>query len=233
MRQPGRLRRVIAALAVSAAGLLLAVAIPAPASAAGSLELSSDGVSFSPAFPANLFDGLGLLAPGDSLDASLWIKNAGSTPAELRVRAMQLVTPSPEFASAVTLTTVHAGATATRSLDALGTCSVVVPSMTLAAGAVTRVDMSVAMSMMIGGNATQNQAARLDFAVDMRDAAAGPYPASGCDPGASVVASRSSSLPSTGVDSTPALLTAFALLVIGTVITLARRRRRHEDRSDG
>jgi hypothetical protein len=177
-------RERVTAVAVSTvvvAGLALAVAAPVNA-ATPDVLLSDDGVNFSTGLPGGLFDGLGLLVPGESMSATLWVKNPTDDFAVIRVSVGGLSVPSAAFAAGVTLTTIDAGAatTATASFAQLQRCAVLVPSHSLGAREVLRVDFTVAMSESVSGSDAQGQAAVLEFQISMRDAAAGAFPNAGC-----------------------------------------------------
>ncbi|WP_309616574.1 hypothetical protein [Salinibacterium sp.] len=174
----------VAAVALStviATGLILAMAGPASA-ASPEVLLSDDGVNFSTGLPGGLFDDLGLLVPGESVTTTLWVKNPTVDFAVARVSVGALSVPSAAFAAGVTLTTLDVGTAATSraSFAELQRCAVLVPSHTLGAREVLRIDFTVTMSESVSGSDAQGQAAVLDFQVAMRDAAAGAFPNAEC-----------------------------------------------------
>lgn len=175
-------RRAIAAIVATATLALVTVSAAAPATAAGpEVLLSDDGVHYGTSLSRGLFDGLGLLAPGESLTSALWIKNPSDDAASVRVSVGRLSVPSVSFGEDVVLTTVVPAdaTTLTTSLSQLQDCATLVPSRNLEAGAALRVDFTVTMAASTTGSA--NEAADLDFLIAMRDAVAGPFPISGCD----------------------------------------------------
>jgi len=229
-----RLTRTVASLAlaaVSAVAFTLASA-PAPAAAAPpEVLVSLDGTNFAPTLPAGPFDTLGLLVPGDSLVASLWIMNSSADPGLVRVTVDDLVVPSPAFATGVILSADDGIASRSATFGQLETCSTVLPVTTLAAGAVIRIDLTLAMLAALAGLEAQGEAAQLGFAVDLRDVASGPFPtANGCPPGINGLASPAGAVAFTGVASVGATLGwAVALLVGGTLLLVVRRRRDDEE----
>ncbi len=130
-----------------AAGLTLSTAGSASA-ASPDVLLSDDGIHFSTGLSDGLFDGLGLLIPGESMKSSLWIKNPTGDAAATRVSIGNLSVPSPAFGTGVSLTTVDYGGatTSTATLSELQRCAVIVPSQPMWAGSVLRIDFTVTMS---------------------------------------------------------------------------------------
>lgn len=57
----------------------------APAAAADELGISSDGVTFAPTFHGPLFDSAIRWVPGDTRDATFYVRNQGGTPARMSV----------------------------------------------------------------------------------------------------------------------------------------------------
>lgn len=246
MRSAWKWLTAAAVSTVIATGFTLTVAVPVSA-ATPDVLLSDDGVNFSAGLSGGLFDGLGLLVPGESMTATLWVKNPTDDFAVARVSVGGLSVPSAAFAAGVTLTTIdQAATTATASFAQLQYCAVLVPSHRLGAREVLRLDMTVTMSESVSGSEAQGQAAVLDFQVAMRDAAAGPFPNAGCvipstplsptvpaNPGAPATPSlaaglsrpQSSGLAHTGL--APAtFLFSFAGVLIGVGIFCVVRRRR-------
>ena len=235
MRSARKRATAVAFSTVIAAGLTFAVSAPANA-ATPDILLSDDGVNFASGLSGGLFDGLGLLVPGESMTATLWVKNPTEDFAVTRVSVGGLSVPSSAFAAGVTLTTIDAAAasTATATFAQLQNCAVLVPSHRLGAGEVLRVDFTVAMSESVSEMDAQGQAAVLDFQIAMRDAAAGQFPNEGCvvpstppppaDP-AGLSRPQGSGLAFTGLAHATSLL-PFAGMLIGVGIFCVVRRRR-------
>jgi LPXTG-motif cell wall-anchored protein len=244
------IRRAVrtAALAVAAVTAFAAIAgltvAPAQAATPASVVLvSTDGVSYQPTLSVGLFDGAGLLVPGDVATADLWIKNPLSTPATVRVNVADLATSSTELAENLRLTAVDTanGSTVTESWKELASCSVLVNPVTIPGGAVVRVSLALAM-LDATGIIAQDQQGSLTANVQMRDAAAGSFPASTCDP---AVADPAGTTPAsvhpaathpfkvlgyTGETFPTDLLILGAVLVgVGWFLIAARRRRKTEE----
>jgi hypothetical protein len=240
-----RIRRVVIT-AFTATGLIaasIAAASPAAADDPPVILVSSDGVTFAPQLASGLFAGAGLLVPGDSNVTRFWIKNPTPSPASVEVTVAQIVTPSKEFATNVTLGSWNslAPATITRSWETLKRCGVIVMPRTLAPGGTLEVDLTIAM-LNATGNVAQNQTGSLNAVIDMQDAAAGPIVAPVCakpvtpvtpvNPVEPVGTHNTGGLPGlmafTGIDPTALLFVAAILLGAGWFLVVVRRRRRKE-----
>ena len=255
-------RRVASGLGAAALATTLALGFgvggaAAPASAAPiDLLLSSDGVNFTSTLAHGPFDGLGLLIPRGSQQATLWVRNPNAAPAEVRVSAHDVLLPSGGYADDVTLSAWNSGTGATKSqtLRRLDRCGIVVPSQPIAAGGTMKLIVTFTMAD-VSGTVDQGASASLGLLVAMRDAAAGPFAASACDdpgtvvpvlpstpttapttaptttnPTASAAVAGTGALAHTGVEPpAPVLLVGGLLLGIGIFLLLARRRRREED----
>lgn len=228
MRAAVRTLAALAALVVASAGL---ASLPASSAAAATPEIvvSSDGVNFSPVLAVNLFDDLGLIVPGDSQGASLWIRNQSSSTALMRVAVTDLVVPSPVFAAAITLSSSLNGFNYATTLSSVTNCQIVVREQTIPAGNTVRVDFEMLMSDGTTGADAQGETASLGFLVTAHEWAAGPFPdGDGCtqivgdDDGAPA-------LPDTGAQVTTALWVAAGLIGAGLLFGFLRRRRRDED----
>lgn len=229
-----------------AAGVVVTVAVggaaaseAAPTEPSVDLLVSTDGVNFSSALDGGLFDGSGRLVPGDSVASDLWIKNPTSAPAEVRASARNVTISTSDFADAMTMDAWDSGTNATRSrsLSALAQCEIVVPAQQIAAGATLKTLVRFTMADL-GGVSGQGEEASLDLVVAMRDAEAGPFPASACDDDGVLISSKParpsslvspSSLATTGSDfAVPLLATGGFLVGIGLFLVAGRRRKRHE-----
>ncbi len=227
-------RRVVASTASALVlGAAMSGAIVAPTAAASpELLLSTDGVNYATSISGGLLDGLGLLVPGDSFTASLWIKNSSTTGVYTRVSVGSLVAPET-FASALTLTTLDTGAgtTTTAIMSDLARCSIIVPSRFVSAGDAMRVDLTLTMLPSVTGVDAQLQRADLDLEIAMRDAVAGPLGSNACatDPPPTTRAAAGA-LSFTG--SAPSiLLVVVASLLVGFGMFFLPRRRREDPRN--
>ena len=240
-------RTVVSLVAVMlAAGVGLTVAVGSAAASEGTpsapsvdLLVSTDGIHFSAALAGGLFDRSGLLVPGDSVASVLWIRNPTSAPAEVRVSARNVRVSTSDFAAAMTMDAWDSGtdATRSRSLSSLARCEIVVPAQQIAAGATLKTLVGFTMGDL-GGVSGQGEEAGLDLMVAMRDAEAGPFPASACDDDGVLISSKParpsflaspSPLATTGTDFVvPLLATGGFLVGIGLFLVAGRSRKRDE-----
>jgi LPXTG-motif cell wall-anchored protein len=228
-----RVRRALAlivASAIAVGGLIGATAGPA-AAASPVILVSTDGVNYTSSLSVGLFDDAGLLVPGGSATAQLWIKNPTADPATMRVSIGQVATSSVDLGENMTLTALNTAADKkiTRNLDDLPRCAVMVQPFTIAGGAILRVDLTLTMLNATGLRA-QHQDASFGATVVMRDDAAGSFPVSTCDPatdGPGPMGQHEHVLGFTG-DSFPTGLVILAgmLLGVGWFFVALRRRRK-------
>ncbi len=220
---------VVAALAVMILGIGAAPATAAP-SAPPAILLSTDGVTFAPTVSTELFDSIGLLVPGDTQTASLWVKNDTARDAYLRLTISDLVVPLTEFTDAIVLTTTSGTITQTANLADLVVCSAVLRSAPIQAGNVVRIDLALGMDPGLTGQQAQDETGSIDFSVAMRDISFGPYPAADGCVATGTEPTDVPGLPYTGADIVPVLLVAAAALAGGFIaIIVARRRSRRDD----
>jgi hypothetical protein len=223
-----------------AAAMIIAAApigISAESAAATSpvVLVSTDGITYSPKLNVGLFTGSGLLVPGDTETAELWIKNPTADPATVRVSVAAIQTSSTALGKNMSLSVLNtsANATVTRTWDELADCDVMVQPATLAGGAVLHVTLILTMLDATGAQA-QHESASLKATVAMWEAKAGYSPASTCDPSRAVpAADPSGRLGFTG-ETFPTELTIAAGLLLGVgwfLVALRRRRRESEEES--
>jgi hypothetical protein len=203
----------------------------APASAAtDTVLLSRDGTTFGSSISGGLFDGAGLLVPGQSVSRSLWIRNPSATAAALRVSIRNLVSTSTVFADGVSLTSLESlpGSTpVTRSLSDLDACAVVSAAPSVPAGGTVKLTFTFTMADLTAAVA-QSDRASVDLLVAMRDAAAGAFSGSACGDNGTLLANTGDfhtvaftggSLP------VPLIVGGGVLLGVGMFLIVARRRR--------
>lgn len=237
--------RIVAALAALALAAAACASVgPAGAATRGAeppvdVLVGTDGVHFSPSLAAGLFDGSGLLVPGDSVASDLWIKNPTGSAAALRVSARAVMTSSSDLADGVTLSAWNSGTDSTRSapLRSVAECQIIVPSQAIAPGATVKMIVRYTMADLTGV-AAQNQSASLRLKVAIRDAQAGPFPPSACEddgvlvsmnPARPSVSALPGSLATTGTDFAVPLLAAGGFLVgVGLFLVAGRRRKRDQ-----
>ena len=231
-----RFRRYVAAAILVLAALGITTATGTAASAEDPrILVSDDGVTFTPTLTSALFDDLGMLIPRESIESSLWVQNTATVDGSLRLRVNDLASASDVFTRSVTLTAMSGNKTWASTLDELAACDSVIPTLSIPAGEIVRVDLVLAMAD-VDGLTAQDNSANLAFVVDMRDAqdafpaqpcalsgnGDGALPADGALPG-------EGALPRTGADFIPTAALSLGLLFGGLIILLMRRRRRSEE----
>jgi hypothetical protein len=228
--------RLLGALVLGGAVVAAPLAVPTTASAApGDILVSTDGTTFQAANLVDPLAGIGLLVPGDSVQRSLWVRNGTARDAYLRLTVSDLVMPLTAYPDAITVTTALGTSARFDRLSDLTVCSALVRSATIQAGAVARIDFTIAMDSTVPGLVAQDETAQFGVRVAMRDVVAGAYPSvDGCVPEGDAPALPSTSgaprLPFTGADAIPLLILAASSLLGGVVaIIVARRRRRREE----
>jgi LPXTG-motif cell wall-anchored protein len=220
-------------LAVAVAlALPVAAADAAPAAASGpGILLSRDGVHYAESLGgAGLFDGVGRLVPGDTVTSGFWVGNPLPVPVSLRVSVGSLAFSSPELARGLRLLASDSSGTTTEiGLDMLDRCEVILPSSGVPAGGRVRIELALAV-LDEPARVAQDDRGSLDFVVAMRDAEAGPFPASACDDAGAVVPVVGGPRTDDGLARTGAAPTALPLLTAGFLLGgglyLVRRRRR-------
>lgn len=218
-----RLTRTAVSLVLAAVSAVALSVLPAVSAQAAPPEVlvSTDGTNFSPNLSSGVFDSLGLLIPGGTLTASLWVKNDSPDPGLVRVSVADLVVPSIEFGTGVILSSNDGSQLRTASLGELAVCSVIVPSVSVPPGGVLQINLAVRM-LDVDGLTAQGESGNLGLRVSMRDVAGGPFPtASGCPS----FAAPGGPLAFTGAQGIlPVAVFALALVAGGLVLILRRRR---------
>lgn len=239
----------IAALVATSAILgLSATAASAAPPTAPIVLVSTDGVSYEPALTVGLFADAGLLVPGDTSTSDLWIKNPIATPATIRVNVGDILSSSAELGDNMQLTAVDTsnGSTVTATWSQLAACDVMVLPVTIPGGAVLHVELALSM-MNAPGLVAQHQTASLTADIQMRDATAGTFPASACDPDVTNPGTTGPATTAPGTTEpaatqprkilgytgetfpTQLLLLGGALVGVGWFLVVARRRRKREE----
>ncbi|MEO6199894.1 MAG: hypothetical protein ABIX44_01895 [Cryobacterium sp.] len=201
-----------------------------PASATDdSILLSTDGVHFATSIRGGIFEDLGVLVPGDSVESALWIRNPTNAPAMLRVSARNVIISSADFADGVTMSSWDSktGATTTIDLHDIADCGVLAPAQEIDAGESIKTVLRFTMSDLEDDTA-MDAGVNLDMMVTMRDAAAGAFPPSACEDDGVLISSspgRSGPLPRTGADPAAPLVVAGLLVGLGACLARGRARR--------
>ena len=170
-----RTRRAAALVALAAAAAVLAVAPPA-AAAADPLQVSTDGVTFTASDLLPVYPDALRLVPGDTESASVWVRNAGSSPARLRLELLSPQTSSDLLAANVTLAATPAGdarQTVTVAAGiANGACTVLGSARVLGVGETVRIDVTADMSASLTGTQAAQQSLGFALGATLFDAAA-------------------------------------------------------------
>lgn len=211
-------------------GILGAMSAPTtPAVAAGGIEFSRDGVSYSPTLPGGLFNQITISVPGDSQSTGFWVRNVGPVSAYLRVAAAQVSVSDPVLAGALTVTAAtigHPGAPAT--LAEAQPCRVLTEGELLAPGDAVRVSASLSLGDL-DGLSGQGGTVSFAFNIGLTDSVIGRPPTSCSADGENIPFSGGDGnipLASTGIEpSLPWVIGAAAVLGVGIFLVVAARRR--------
>ena len=172
--------RAIAAV-VLAAALVLAPA--AAASAAGIVEVSNDGSTWSSSLSSPLFTTTPQLVPMASQSASFWVRNSAADPAYLRLTVENLNWSGSHYASALSVAASVPGTTGTPlELASVSGCIVLLDGILLGAGQAVKVTATLALGNL-DGTAGQSGTAGMDIGV-LLEQATSAAPTAGCNPAA-------------------------------------------------
>lgn len=164
------MRRFLAILAVAAA--MVFVQAPSATAAPGGVELSLDGVSYTSSAPGALFTTISELVPGDSDQATFYLRNSASEPGYLRITLRDVVSSNTDFAGALTLGASTAGHPGTPvSLLEANPCWVLLEGQIVAPGEVVTVTTSLALGQL-NGRAGQGATATAALGVALSGTAA-------------------------------------------------------------
>ncbi len=256
--RPSRRRlRAASVVAIAAFAVIAAVSAPTAASAeSGDLTLSLDGIHFSDSLPSGIFDGSGLLVPGDQLVQTLWVKNASSIAGDLRISRSSAISGPSALSRAITVrdvTTTVAGQGAAVGAPA---CSLVAVPGLLEPGQSVAIPLTLTMSDL-DGRVAQNERLSLVLLAGLSEITTVQPALTECPSDAKVipVSTGDDSVPtgagSTGTGSTgpgssdpsfsgplaftgstmfyPSIMAGSVLTGIGLFFLLAARRRRREE----
>lgn len=144
------MRRVFLATVGVTAALLL-VHVPSAAAAPGGVEVSFDGVNFSSSASGALFTTISHLVPGDSDEATFYLRNSASEPGFLRITLRDVTTSNTDFADALTLSArTHGHTGAPTTLLVANPCWVLLEGQIVVPGEVVRVTTSLALGQLQG-----------------------------------------------------------------------------------
>jgi len=179
------LRRVAASGAMLALVGALTLAGAQSASAAGAIDVSSDGVHYSSSYPGALFDSHVAMVPGDSRSKTFYVRNSGNEAGILRITMEDVVVNDPDFADALTLsvsTTGHGGTAA--SVSKAKPCWELLEGQRIGAGESVVVTTTVALGNL-DGLAGQGATASMTMKASLSATAAAPASSTTCSSGPS------------------------------------------------
>lgn len=164
------MRRLVALAATASLAVVVLPASASPlASASDQLQLSRDGVSWTPEFDGTLFDDDTAVAPGGSSTATFYVRNASGDSADLSVVATQANTglPAEQLTIVVAVGDGPTARSSSRTFAAIAHSPGFDVDQRLPAGGSRRVDVTLRLDRD-AGNETQRQAVSFRLEVRMR-----------------------------------------------------------------
>ena len=145
---------VIAALAVSAVVSVLVVISTGPPAAAANppIAISGDGVTYAASYSGQLFQGVSLV-PGASSTRSFWVKNTGSSGANLAVTLIDVASADPAYLAGLSIAATAATHSGGANFSNAGECAPLIHGIHLARGQSVRVDATIALANLTGTSA--------------------------------------------------------------------------------
>lgn len=171
----------VAAITLSV-GVIAVAPAPAAHAAGGSIEISTDGVTFVSNLSGSLFTDIATMVPGDSQSANFYVRNSGNQAGFLRITLRDVVSTDAHLASALTVSASVPGFVgAPVAVDTATPCRVLTEGLVLAPGQTATVATSAALGDLLGQN---GQGGNADFAirVALSDATPGSLPPTDCGP---------------------------------------------------
>lgn len=175
------IRAALAAASVVALALGLMVMAAGPAHAAGETEVSLDGTNFSAGITAPLYNDIARMIPGDAQHRTVYVRNSGADAGYLRVVLADVAYTDLDFANALTLQTVIAGATTPPKvpLSLADPCWVLIEGVLVGPGETVTIDTSADLGMLDGVRG-QGASATATLTATLSDATPGSISPSAC-----------------------------------------------------
>ena len=152
-------------------GLVLALIGATPASAAGGIEVSHDGVSYSSTLTAALFDGQPQLVPQQARSQTFWVRNATDDDAYLTLMLDSPTWSSVPYGAALTVAASVPGQEGVPlPLASTSGCLVLLEGRVLAAGQAVAVTATLMLGDL-GGTIGQNAHATMNVGVVLTETA--------------------------------------------------------------
>ena len=205
-----RRRNQRAGVVILAAALAISTqSEPAPSwAAAGDIQVSPDGVTFSNQYPGSLFDSIGHLVPGDTDAEMFYLRNSGNAAGFLRLTVRDVVSTNTDFAQALTVTASTPGYPGEPVVvGSVNPCWVLLERHRVEPGETVGVTAQLALGDL-HGQAGQGATAGMVIRVSLSDTSAGTLPPTDCGGAGtdvSVLPTPSSTGSGTGAASNPPL----------------------------
>jgi len=193
-------RRAATVLAggILAGALAALAAAPATADDGPAMQLSTDGINFTQGQEPTVFPRLAGLVPGESRSGTVWVRNAGSTPAAFDL-AVRTGAGSTVLTQSLTLLAGSPGhTTVTVPLADPGQCHGVLHDWTLAPGATIRLDLALGLNLA-ATNETRREQSGVELVFLMQDAGGGAAVNACLQPGEPAAWAGQRQLAATGV----------------------------------
>lgn len=212
-------------------GLAVAAAPAVGARAAGTVQVSHDGVTFGAAYPGVLFDGISTIIPGDTQSEVFYLRNSGPDAGFVRL-VLHDTTGDRALTDSLSLrASVPSRAGPAVVLSAAAPCWVLNEGIFLAAGATVAVTAVLAFDAT-AGNSTQGSAADFGIGVSLTDTAVAlpPTECGGSDATILAATPHVGALTSSGSELPIMLISVSAFITgIGLFFVLVAWRRGRED----
>lgn len=209
---------------------MAALGLAAPASAAGELQLSADGVTWGASLPAPLFDPAFRWVPGDSETRSFYVRNNAAEDGVLNLFMLPAQFGDLMTSGDLSVSAQVDGGTWVSASTADNT-HVLIDNATVPSGAVVKVNVRIDFAST-STNATQDRLVGLAFDVSLTQGALVLAPTTGGGGHGHGGVSAPGSLPNTGNDVSP-LTIIFGALLLAVGAGLALFGQRREARKEG
>lgn len=175
------LRAARASAVFGAFVLGLVLLAPLPAHAAGELDVSLDGATFSSGVAAPLFSDIARMIPGDAQQGTVFVRNSGADAGFLRVVVGDVVYTDLDFANALTLQAIVAGEPTPpkMALSLAQPCWVLIEGITVSPGEVVQIDARTELGMLEGTRG-QGATATATLTATLSDATPGSLSPTDC-----------------------------------------------------
>lgn len=225
-------------------GLAVALAPALSAQAAGTIQVSDDGVTYGATYPGVLFDGISTFVPGDTQTEVFYLRNSGPDAGYVRITVYGAA-GDPALLSSLSLrASVPARSGPDVVVSSAAPCWVLNEGIFLAAGATLSVTTTLTLDAA-AGNPTQKSVANFGVGVNLTDTAIALAPSeceySGIslvaldpdpDPGPTAGAASGSGTLTISGSGLPIMLIGVTAFIMGVglfFVVVAWRRRREDD----